>query len=53
VRDRIKLAVTVVPFPSHSAEAAGVVLGKLGSEQRHAGMAVIGAHFPSVRVLSV
>lgn len=37
-RDRIKRAVTIVPFPETAAEAAGVVLGTLGDKR--AGLAV-------------
>jgi predicted nucleic acid-binding protein len=36
VRDRIKTAVTLVPFPVRSAEAAGVVLGNMRREASHA-----------------
>jgi len=35
MRDRIKMAVTLVPFPIGAAEAAGVVLGQMrGGERR-------------------
>jgi predicted nucleic acid-binding protein len=40
VRDRIKLAVTLVAFPIRAAEAAGVVLGRLRNEKERAAMAV-------------
>lgn len=34
VRERIKAAVTLVPFPVRSAQAAGVVLGKLRGDAK-------------------
>jgi predicted nucleic acid-binding protein len=40
VRDRIKAAVTVVPFPVPAAEAAGVVLGQLRGERVRAQMSI-------------
>jgi predicted nucleic acid-binding protein len=40
VRDRIKIAVTLVPFPVRSAEAAGLVLGKMRGEKGRATMSV-------------
>jgi len=40
VRDRIKLAVTLVPFPVRAAEAAGVVLGQMRGEKGRAKMSV-------------
>ena len=40
VRDRIKAAVTLVPFPVRAAEAAGVVLGQIRGEKERAKMAV-------------
>ena len=40
VRDRIKMGVTLVPFPAHAAEAAGIVLGKLRSAKERARLAV-------------
>jgi predicted nucleic acid-binding protein len=40
LRDRIKLAVTLVPFPIRAAEAAGVVLGRMRKEKASASMSV-------------
>ncbi len=40
VRDRIKLAVTLVPFPLRAAEAAGMALGKIRGERERARLAV-------------
>ncbi len=40
VRDRIKLAVTLVPFPVRAAEAAGVALGQLGGVKGRAKMSI-------------
>jgi predicted nucleic acid-binding protein len=40
VRDRIKMAVTLVPFPVRAAEAAGVVLGQMRGERGRAMMSV-------------
>jgi predicted nucleic acid-binding protein len=40
VRDRIKTAVTLVPFPTRAAEAAGVVLGQMRRKQGIAEMAI-------------
>ena len=40
VRDRIKIAVTLVPFPVRAAEAAGVVLGQMRGEKGLATMSV-------------
>ncbi len=40
VRDRIKAAVTAVPFPVASAEAAGVALGRMARDRSHGKMAV-------------
>ncbi len=40
VRDRIKAAVTVVPFPVRAAEAAGVVLGRLRNEKVRAQLSI-------------
>ncbi len=40
VRDRIKMAVTLVPFPVRAAEAAGVVLGQMRGEKGRAKLAV-------------
>ena len=40
VRDRIKAAVTLVPFPVRAAEAAGVVLGQIRGEKERAKMVV-------------
>ena len=40
VRDRIKLAVTPVPFPIRAAEAAGVVLGQIRGEKARARLCV-------------
>jgi len=39
-RDRIKLAVTLVPFPVRAAEAAGVVLGQMRGEKGRAMISV-------------
>jgi predicted nucleic acid-binding protein len=36
VRDRIKTAVTLVPFPVHAAQAAGLALGKMRGDVRMA-----------------
>jgi predicted nucleic acid-binding protein len=40
VRDRIKTAVTAVPFPARSAEAAGMALGRLSSDQERARLSI-------------
>jgi predicted nucleic acid-binding protein len=40
VRDRIKMAVTLVPFPVRAAEAAGVVLGQMRGEKGRATMSI-------------
>lgn len=40
VRDQIKIAVTLVPFPVSAAEAAGVVLGKMRSAGERAKLCV-------------
>jgi predicted nucleic acid-binding protein len=40
VRDRIKSAVTVVPFPVRSAEAAGMALGQIRGERVRAQLSV-------------
>lgn len=40
VRDRIKIAVTVVPFPPLAAQAAGIVLGQIRGEKERARLAV-------------
>jgi predicted nucleic acid-binding protein len=40
VRDRIKLAVTLVPFPVAAAEAAGVALGAIREKKVRAQMSV-------------
>ncbi|MBI5532359.1 MAG: type II toxin-antitoxin system VapC family toxin [Deltaproteobacteria bacterium] len=40
VRERIKTAVTLVPFPVLAAEAAGVVLGKMRDDKVRAQMTV-------------
>lgn len=40
VRDRIKTAVTLVPFPVRAAEAAGVVLGQMRGAKGHAKMSI-------------
>jgi predicted nucleic acid-binding protein len=40
VRDRIKMAVTLVPFPVPAAEAAGVVLGQMRGDHGRARMSV-------------
>ena len=40
VRDRIKLAVTLVPFPVRAAEAAGVALGQLSGVKGRAKMSI-------------
>jgi predicted nucleic acid-binding protein len=40
VRDRIKAAVTIVPFSLRAAEAAGVVLAKIRGERERAAVAV-------------
>jgi predicted nucleic acid-binding protein len=39
-RDRIKLAVTLVPFPVRAAEAAGIALGKIPDKQARARLAI-------------
>jgi predicted nucleic acid-binding protein len=36
VRDRIKTAVTLVPFPVHAAQAAGLALGRMRGDARMA-----------------
>src|SRR5260221_13684866 len=40
VRDRIKAAVTLVPFPVTAAEAAGIVLGRMRGERVRARLTV-------------
>jgi predicted nucleic acid-binding protein len=40
VRERMKAAISLVPFPIAAAEAAGVVLGRIAGEHRRAGLAV-------------
>jgi predicted nucleic acid-binding protein len=40
VRDRIKLAVRMVPFPIRAAEAAGLVLGRIRGEEERGRLAV-------------
>jgi hypothetical protein len=40
VRDRIKLAVTLVPFPVRVSEAAGVVLGQMRGDKGRAKVTV-------------
>ncbi|MCC6662329.1 MAG: hypothetical protein IT375_01235 [Polyangiaceae bacterium] len=40
VRDRIKRAVTVVPFPASAAEAAGMALGQLRARKERATLAI-------------
>ena len=40
VRDRIRAAVTIVPFPVRAAEAAGVALGKIRGGRARAALAV-------------
>jgi predicted nucleic acid-binding protein len=40
VRDRIKAAVTLVPFPVRAAEAAGVVLGQMRDDHGRAKISV-------------
>jgi predicted nucleic acid-binding protein len=40
VRDRIKMAVTLVPFPVRAAEAAGVVLGQMRGQKERAKLCV-------------
>jgi predicted nucleic acid-binding protein len=40
VRDRIKLGVTLVPFPVRAAEAAGVALGQMRGEKGRAKMSI-------------
>ena len=40
VRDRIKTAVTLVPFPVRAAEAAGIALGRIRAEKERARIAV-------------
>lgn len=40
VRERIKRAVDIVPFPASVAEATGVVLGQLGSRSERASLAI-------------
>ena len=40
VRDRIKMAVTLVPFPVRAAEAAGLALGQMRGEKVRATMSV-------------
>lgn len=40
VRDRIRIAVTLVPFPVRAAEAAGVALGQMRGEKGLATMSV-------------
>ena len=40
MRDRIKTAVTVVPFPLNAAEAAGIALGRIRDERERARLAV-------------
>lgn len=40
VRDRIKLGVTLVPFPVRAAEAAGVVLGAIRGRKLRAAWAI-------------
>jgi hypothetical protein len=40
VRDRIKTAITLIPFPVRAAEAAGVALGQIRGEKGRAKMSV-------------
>jgi predicted nucleic acid-binding protein len=40
VRERIKAAVTLMPFPVRAAEAAGIVLGEMRSERERAAMSI-------------
>jgi predicted nucleic acid-binding protein len=40
VRERIRAAVTIVPYPLRAAEAAGIVLGKIRGERERARLAV-------------
>lgn len=40
VREHLKASVSLLPFPVAAAEAAGVVIGKLGGDARRAGLAV-------------
>jgi predicted nucleic acid-binding protein len=40
VRDRIKMAVTLVPFPVRAAEAAGIALGQIRGERERAKLSV-------------
>ena len=40
VRERIKTAITLIPFPVRAAEAAGVALGQIRSEKERAKMSV-------------
>src|SRR5258708_16511676 len=40
VRDRIKTAVTLVPFPVRAAEAAGIALGQIRGESERAKLSV-------------
>jgi hypothetical protein len=40
VRDRIKTAITLVPFPVRAAEAAGVALGQIRGEKERARLSI-------------
>ena len=40
VRDRIKTAITLVPFPVRAAEAAGVALGQIRGEKERAKLSI-------------